>query len=317
MASKASEPVTTPVARMVMGSLYKPRTTDNEGRPLVYKSGQNIGQPRKDFFFGIAIPKGAEVQQAYGKLNWAATPWGAAIYAAGTAFLAHAAQMKDFAWKVADGDSDELNSKGNALVNREGCKGCWVLFFSGTQAPRICNADGSMPLTEPDAIKAGYFVQVGFTAKGNDSTVKPGVYLNAIAVARSGYGEEIHTGVDTAALGFGGVALPAGASAVPLAQMGVVIPGAAVPGLPPLPGLAPVPLVAAQLPPPVATVISQTPLPVAAAQLPPPGITPNAAFLQPAPVVLRPTATAQGTYEQYKAAGYTDDQMIAAGVMTR
>ena len=34
---------TTPVGRLVMGSLYKPQTTDADGKPLVVKSGPNAG----------------------------------------------------------------------------------------------------------------------------------------------------------------------------------------------------------------------------------------------------------------------------------
>ena len=37
--------LTTPVGRMVMGSLYTPETTDMLGKPLVVRSGPNAGQP--------------------------------------------------------------------------------------------------------------------------------------------------------------------------------------------------------------------------------------------------------------------------------
>ena len=51
---------TTPVGRLVMGSLYDGQDTDAEGRPLVYKTGPDAGKPRKNFFFGIAIQKGSD-----------------------------------------------------------------------------------------------------------------------------------------------------------------------------------------------------------------------------------------------------------------
>ena len=244
MASKQSETIVSPVGRIIMGNLYTPRTTDGNGNPIVYKSGDKIGQPRPDFFFALAIPKGAEVAQPHGPLNWIHTPWGQKIYAAGTAFLAHAGSLPTFAWKVGDGDSVVPNSKGNKLADREGAKGHWVLYFSGTTAPRLCNADGSAPLNEPDAILPGYFVQVAFTVKGNDRADKPGVYLNSQAVARQAYGEVIQTGIDTASVGFGGAALPTGASAVPLAGMPTVsLPGPAAA----LPGPAALPVAAAPL----------------------------------------------------------------------
>lgn len=333
MASKASDPVVTPVGRMVMGSLYKPRTQDANGQPLMYKSGAKAGQPRADFFFALAIPKGQEINSGYGEKSWMVTPWGQAIYAAGVGFLAHAAQLPAFAWKVQDGDSLVPNSKGNALANREGCKGHWVLFFSGTIAPRICNADGTSPLTEPDAVKPGYFIQVAFTAKGNDQAQKPGVYLNPLAVARAAFGEEIHTGIDTTAVGFGqGVQLPPGASAMPLAQMPTpAAPQQLPPALPTAAqiggvGLPPVPALPQALPPAV------QPQPMQ----PPPGVVPNAAFLQPAaaPVAIpqngpplglamqpaqavapRWNPAAPHSYEQYRQAGYSDDALRGMGFL--
>jgi hypothetical protein len=54
---------------------------------------------------------------------------------------------------------------------------------------------------------------------GNNSPVRPGVYLNLTMVELCGYGPEIKTGPDGAAV-FGGTpagALPPGASATPLA----------------------------------------------------------------------------------------------------
>lgn len=338
---KPTDQVTTPVGRIIMGDLYTPRDTDQEGRPLVYKSGAKAGQPRKDFFFAVAIQKGPEVQQPHGHLNWIHTPWGAAIYQAGTAFLAHAAQLPTFAWKVADGDSTVPNKAGNALSTREGAKGCWVLFFSGTIAPRLCNADGSQQLTEPNAIKPGYFVQVCFSAVGNGSPQQPGVYLNPLAVALAGYGEEIRYGVNTAAVGFGqGVQLPPGASATPLAQLNV--PAVALPGMPapnvPLPGGVPAAMApqlpAATLPahagmPPIGQPLPQQiapPMPAAApvaipavATLPAapalPNVQPNAAFLQPA--AAQPQLTAAAIQAGYTLPvllqTYTLDQLKAAG----
>ena len=47
---------TTPVGRLVAGSLYKGQDKDAEGRPLVVKNGPQAGQPRLDFYFAIAIP---------------------------------------------------------------------------------------------------------------------------------------------------------------------------------------------------------------------------------------------------------------------
>lgn len=317
--------VTTPVGRIVMGNLYEPRTLDQEGRPLVYKTGAKAGQPRKDFFFAVAIPKGQEASGPYGALNWAQTPWGAEIWKAGHAFLAHAGQLSagQFSWKVLDGDSTVPNKNGSVLSQREGCKGCWVLTFGGTLAPRLCNADGSQQLSEVGAIKPGYYVQVCFTAEGNGATQQPGVYLNAQAVALAGYGPEINYGINTAAVGFGkGVQLPPGASATPVGGM----PAAGAPPLqsaPPLPpGNAgagvqtPPPLPAAPAGPAIPAALPGMPAPAALPALP--GIAPNAQFLtpQPAPLQLLGAAAAY-TLDQLKGMGYTEEVLIAQGLAKR
>lgn len=334
-----SEQVVTPVGRIVMGDLYNPRTQDQEGRPLVYKSGAKAGQPRKDFFFAVAIPKGPEIAQPHAHLNWIHTTWGQAIYKAGVSFLAHAASLPSFAWKVQDGDSTVPNKAGSILSQREGCKGCWVVVFNGTIQPRLCNADGSQQLMEPNAIRPGYFVQVCFTAVGNGAAQQPGVYLNPLAVALAGFGEVISYGVNTAAVGFGGVALPAGASTTPLAGLpaaGVALP----PGMPgtapvamvppplpatPMPSAIPVPVAAPVSLPPTAGAVS---LGVAAPQVALPNVPPNPAFLQPAAAMpalppmpaagvrLTPAAGAY-TLEQLHGLGYTDDALVAAGWAVR
>lgn len=328
MATQQSEQVVTPVGRIVMGDLYNPRTTDMDGRPLVFKSGKNIGQPRKDYFFAVAIPKGPEVAQSHGALNWIHTTWGAAIYKAGATFLAHAAQLPGFAWKVSDGDSTVPNTAGNVLSQREGCAGCWVIMFNGTIPPRLCNADGSQQLTEPNAIYPGCFVQVCFDAEGNGNTQKPGVYVNPRAVALAYHGQRINYGINTATVGFGGQAMPAGASMTPIGQLQA--PAPALPGMPapastpPLPGGAPVPM------PPLGVAPTPVPTPPLGQPLPPPpmpaapeipAVPPNVAFLQPmaAPVVkLTPAALAAGyTLEALTAQGHTADALVAAGYATR
>lgn len=365
MASKASANFVTPVGRLVMGNLYRPRTQDGQGRPLVYKNGPKTGQPRSDIFFALAIPKGQEVTSGYGALSWVMTPWGQEIYKAGCAFMAHAPQLPTFAWKVADGDSVVPNTKGKRLADSEGCRGHWILFFTSTVAFKICNADGSQHLTQPDAVKPGYFVQVGMNSKGNDSPDKPGVYLNPVAVALVAYGEEIQTGVDTGSLGFGqNVQLPAGASMTPIGQLAPQN----LPGMQPQmqPGMMPPPMQGAMqpqpgmainvaaLPPPMGMQpqqpmmqqpgmqpmgMQQQPVqqyqqpqmgmqpqmqqpvqqyqqpPMQGAMQPPPGVQPNAAFLQPQQPVHQMTAAAQGTYEQYRQAGYTDEALRAQGLM--
>jgi len=269
-----------PVGRMIGGSLYKPQPKlDNFGKP---KLGAD-GKPLTGYNFGVAIPKA-------GEQHWAQTAWGAQIKAVGDAAYPGISGTPAFAWKVIDGDSAIPNKKNRKPCDQEGYRGHWVLWFSQTWAPKICNANGTQELTEIDAVVPGYFVQVYCSVKGNAPSPTPGVYLNPMAVALAGYGQRIETSsVDTAAVGFGNGPAPAGMMATP--------PGATTP-----------PIVAQ----PNVSVGNPygTATPPAGMVAPPP----NPAFLAPPPA-RQMTAAATATYEQYVSAGWNDAQLIAAGLM--
>ncbi len=63
---------TTPVARLVQGSVYTAVTKDIFGQPRVIKSGPDAGKPDPQYFFSVAIPK----EQG---LPWGKTKWGAIL----------------------------------------------------------------------------------------------------------------------------------------------------------------------------------------------------------------------------------------------
>ena len=203
--------ITSPVGRFVMGSAYKPRDKDAEGKPLVIKNGPNIGQPRVDFFIALAISKGAE-------RHWAETPWGQQIWAFGHQAFPQAAQSPIFAWKIEDGDSQVPNRKGRKPCDNEGWKGNWVLKFSGGFAPKIYQLGngGVEQVVTPGFMKTGYYGEVAFSVGSNNSQSQPGIYLNHSMICFRGYGPEIVSGPDANAVGFGQSALPVGASAMPL-----------------------------------------------------------------------------------------------------
>lgn len=272
--------LTTPVGRLVGGSLYTGKDTNYDGEPLTYKNGPKAGQPRTDFSFGVAFPK------TPGATHWSSEPWLQAVWALGhAAFPGGEASRRDFSWKIIDGDSTEPNKKMKRPCDQEGQPGHWVVWFSGSQPPRIYNANGSQLITEPGAVKLGYYVQVCGSVTDNKPSKTPGVYWNHSMVALAAYGPEITTGPDVGSAGFGqGVALPAGASVVP--------PAGALTAPPPPPGAAPAPAAAPAAPPP-----------------PPPAA--------PAPAGLVQVAGAPHTIEACRAGGWTDEQMIAAGVATR
>lgn len=277
----------TPVGRLVAGSLYKAQTTDAEGRPLVVKSGQQAGQPRVDFFFALAVPKGPEP-------HWNQTVWGQKIWAAGqTAFPNGQCNAPTFAWKVTDGDSQIPNRAGRKPCDREGYPRHWVLAFSSGFPPKIYNADGTQQILDPEAVKLGYYVQVYGSVTGNDSLQQPGVFLNHGMVALSAYGPEIVVGPDAAAVGFGGQPLPAGASAAPVSAPFNPAPATPAPAAPGVPYAA------------------------AAAAAP---IVPNPAILQPPPPPAAPArvmlpAANGATYEAMVAAGWTDALLVQHGMM--
>jgi hypothetical protein len=309
---------TTPVGRLVMGSLYKAQTTDAENRPLVIKTGPNAGQPRVDYFFALAIPKGSE-------RHWAETEWGRKVWETGhKSFPNGQATAPTFAWKIVDGDSTIPNKAGRKPCDREGYKGHWVVHFSGGYAPRIFNADGSAPIVEPDAVKLGYYVQVAGSVAGNESMQQPGVYINHSMVALAGYGPEIIVGPDPTQAGFGAAPLPPGASAVPVG--GFTAPATPAPAAayaPPAPPGAPAAASAPVYTPPAPTPVAAAPAAPAAPAMvvqPHPGFLAGPGAAPPPPVVGTPVrlmlpAAGQITYEQYIANGWTDALLVQHGMM--
>jgi len=299
---------TIPVGRLLMGSLYKAQTTDAEGKPLVNKSGPNIGQPKVQYFFAVGIPKGSEQ-------HWSQTEWGAKIWAAGHAAFPQVASSPHFAWKVVDGDSQVPNRTGKKPCDREGYRGNWVISFTSGFAPKIYNKDGSAAIVEPDAVKLGYYVQVNGDVEGNGSQQTPGVFVNHNMVALSAYGPEIVVGPDATAVGFGNAALPAGAMAAPVGGFNPVAPQAA----PPMAQLPGNPVYAPPNPqfvPPAVQGQPFTPPPNPAfLAVPPAPAMPPIPLLAPAPAK-QLTAKANGaTYEQLIGAGWNDALLVQHGMM--
>jgi hypothetical protein len=308
----------TPPGRMVWGDLYKADPNDYEGRPKVFKTGPDAGKPRSSYDFGIAIPKNPGE-------HWASTVWGAAIWQAGHAGASNAKDLPDFSWKVTDGDSAVLpplkpgKPQGKAPNQKIGFPGHWVLSLSSSFAPQIVDGTNGQftPITQPDAVKAGDFIQVKGNASYNGSSGNPGVFLNHEVVCFSGYhpqGRLATGGVDATKVGFAAGAA-AGATTTPVGAAAVPAPGS---------------LAAEASPRTVAA--AQAPLPPAvaapaAAPAAPTVVTPNASFAPPvpgAPVPPVPSApparvmlpAANGaTYDAMKAAGWTDEQLVQHGMM--
>lgn len=308
--------ITSPVGRVVLGSLYEPNTKDAQGKPLVVKTGPNMGQPRVNYFFAVAVPKGAEP-------HWAHTPWGNPIWTTGNQAFPQVAQSPAFAWKIEDGDSQIPNKKGRKPCDNEGWPGHWIIKLSGGFAPKVYQQEGTgyVQNLQKDFCKPGYFVEVAFNVEGNGSQSQPGVYLNHSMVCFRAYGQEISFGPDVASAGFGVAALPQGASLAPLAS---ALPMPAMGGQGGLtgPSMTGLPQVLLPLAPVGSVQMPQVPVQAVAAPIP---VTPNPGFVQlPPPVaapvapvapVRRMTALAQGTYEAYIAAGWTDALLVQNNLM--
>jgi hypothetical protein len=295
-----------PMGRLVQGSLSVAQDKDQDGKPLLVKSGPNMGKPTVKYFFAVAIEK------TPGHTHWASTEWGAKIWTLGhTLWPQGQAKAPTFAWKVEDGDSEIPNTKGKKNKDRPGFAGHWVVNFSSGYAPRVFNSNGSQALDEAaiKAIKLGFFVQVEGTVDSNRSDQKPGMYINHSLVAFQGYGPEIIVGPDAAAVGFGSGPVPTGMTAAPVGGMSAAppppAPTAPAPAAPPPP--APVAAAPAPAAPPAVAVVPQ-PSMIA----PPPPVAPPAASTSP---VL--TAKANGaTYEAMVAAGWTDATLRQHGYLT-
>lgn len=208
--------ITSPVARLVGGSLYEGRSTNGKGKPFIYKTGAKKDQPYKQYSFGIAIPKEA------GHTHWNQTAWGAQIWEEGKVGGPNVHHLPSFSWKIADGDSNVPNKAGNKPCEQEGYKGCWVVWFQANDfVVPVYNANGTQIIAEPGTVKPGYWVQVRFECDYNNSTESPGVYLQQKMVAYSAPDTEIILRVqeDVSEAGFGQAPLPAGVSATPAAQL--------------------------------------------------------------------------------------------------
>lgn len=292
-----------PIMRLVQGSLSKPQDKDGDGKPLVIKSGPNMGKPTIKFFIAGAIEKKP------GETHWGQTEWGAKLWALGHSTWPNGqAQAPTFAWKVEDGDNAIPNKKGKKNVDRVGFAGHWIVNLSTQFAPKTFNTDNSdMPA---EMIKLGYFVQTYITADSNRSDMNPGLFLNPSMVKFQGFGPEIHTGPDPSTVAWGGAA-PAGMAASPVGggAMPSQVPGVPNAGAPAVPGAAPaLPGVPAAGAPAAPAGVPQVPVTAQPAMIAPPAV-PAAPVAPTGPVVKLPGVT----WAQLLAANWTEATARAAG----
>ena len=202
-------PILTPVGRIVQGSISKPQTTDFYGKPLVWNKGPNAGQPRVQYYVGLAVDKN--------------DPGIAALFAllqteAAAGFPGGESTRDGFAWKFLDGDGTD--AKGQSYANREGHAGCFIFRFNTSFAPGCFKANeqgGGMLEIAAEEIKSGHYARISGSVDTNGDTNKPGLFLNLSMIQWVAFGDEIKSGPNPNDV-FGGLAVaPAGSSATPTA----------------------------------------------------------------------------------------------------
>lgn len=287
---------TTPPGRMVSGSPYRKRPkTDQFGKPKLISKGDNAGKVLEMFSLGQAIPKTKQhwKDEEFQLPNGDMMRWGAIIHGEGlAAFPNGQTERPDFAWKIEDGDSMIPNKKGKRNAERDGWKGCWVLFFEGFDLPAVYSSINgpAVPDSTLDLIQPGDHIQVNGTVVSNESTQTSGVYLDALMVCYRGVGPRIVLKQQGDTSGFGGGVAP-GASTVPAAAP-------MPPATPPVPAPAPAA-------PPAPTPVTPDPAYSAAAPKPSVEMVRNAAGTWPLSQMIASNWTREGLekagYEFYTA----------------
>lgn len=275
---------TSPIGRLVQGDCYvaQPRR-DATGKPKVGADGK----PETQFFVALAIPKNDPAWPAFKALldNEARTAWPQYFNAAGQC------TNPTFADKVTDGDG--VDQKGQPHSAKEGFAGHWVVKFGSGFAPKAYRWDAAQGWVEtaPGEIKLGDYIKVSGSISSNQSAQSPGMYLNLNMIAFDHEGPRIVLGpTPDQAFGAPGTAghvgpLPGAtpATGAPTPTTGPTAPSAASPS-----SVAPAP--------------------------------PYTGFMQPPPPPSGPImlpAAGGVSYQQYRDAGWTDDQLVQHGYMQR
>jgi hypothetical protein len=344
---------------MVFGSVWEGQSKDNEGKPLVIKSGPNAGQPATRWSFGVAFPKvlaNGQPNVEFAKFRDTILEAGRAGYpqyfngpidpATGKPGLSPGVT---FATKIKDGDG--FDSKGKPNNQKEGWAGHWVVVFSSSYAPRVFDInvglDPTQQLQDKSRVLPGDYIAVSGTVEDNNPSQTPGVYVNGDMVCFIGGGPRIVSG-PKASEAFAGVmagqlppgcvpgANPANVGAPTPPAPGAPTPPAAAP-TPPAPPAPPAAPVGPQLTPAAiaagfttyaaaiaagwtdATLTAQgylsaAPTPPAASVAPAPP-TPPAPPAAPVGPQLTPAGAALGTYETFRANGWTDDMLRQHGYL--
>jgi hypothetical protein len=194
MAKTPGTEILSPIGKLVQGSVFElsDKIDDKTKQPVRDEHGNIV----KTAYFAIAIDKTNPEWPAF---------WTTLVQVASGGYPqffvnGNMPGLKDFAYKVTDGDGFDKNGKPNN--QKPGFAGCWVVKFSSTFLPRCYEKGKYAPiqqLQDPRSIKPGYFVRVSAIARPNIGAQSAGLYLNADMVELNFVGEEIVFGRDAGA----------------------------------------------------------------------------------------------------------------------
>lgn len=282
--------------RIVQGDPHKPGQPSKDPRTKQVKINPATGQPvAGQFFIAVAVPKtdpnwptikanlDADARTAWPQFFGTPLPGAPTV---GPELPAGCTNPK-FSNKIIDGDG--FDEKGVPYASKEGFAGHWVVKMASQFAPKVWEWRNGWEETihTGRVVKCGDYVSASGTTASNQSTESPGMYMNlgAVAFEREGPYIASATQIDPNAA-FGARGAPAT-------------------------GTHPTPAPAASPTPPAA---SAPPVSPTAA----PGSPPYDGYMAPPPPASSPVMlpAANGvTYEAYKAAGWSDDQLRAGGMM--
>lgn len=235
---------TTPVGRMIQGSVQMQHQTDMETNQKLFNDD---GSPQMGVFFSMAFPKvlpngqpNTEFDQFRAMLGQVAAAAWPALFPQGynPAMPNGGCINPRFSWKYQDGDGVDHN--GRSVAGKAGFAGNHIIkFFTGF--PVRCFNEGKFApheeLQNPwDIIKRGFWIRVVGEAKTNNATGNqvPGIAIYPKLVSFVERGEEIVSGPD-AQQAFGAAPVgwrpPATSSPIPTpgAQQPVQVPQVATP----------------------------------------------------------------------------------------
>lgn len=282
--------------RLVQGEAYKAHPRKDDDGNEIYKDGKLV----TEYYIGVAFPK-TDPDWVGLKGDMAAAchkEW------AGKVDFAHA--KFSFKWRDADTSRDP---QGKLLAEKTPATvGCDVLGLSRNGEfglPQMYARAWLLPDGHPEKatdgkpgalvaldvstaeklLKRGYYVRVFGDRKSNETPKYPGQYVNFEGIELFEYGEEIQSS----------------APRMSGEEMFGDDPG-------PTPTGAPAPVAASPAPVPTASP-SSPPAPHTAYMAPPPAAPPAGPTLSPAGQAAFPG----GTYEAFLGAGWTHDQLVAAG----